>query len=76
MLKHIITHLLALYIGAGLSLGLIMNQVLPLSHFGVAVYTATWPRHVYCVASDCFGAEDYLPMWFAQWIFDLDESSS
>ena len=65
---------LAAYLGAGLSLGLIMAQVLPLSVIGVGVYTATWPQHVYCArpAANCFGLIEIYPMWLGKLMFDLD----
>lgn len=74
MTRKIITHLLALYLGAGLSLGLVMQQVLPLNALGVAVYAATWPRHVYCArpGADCFGTADYVPVWLLALLFDVE----
>lgn len=71
MVRQIITHGIAVYLGAGLSLGLIMQQAVPLSNFGVGVYAATWPRHVYCArpGADCFGQADYLPIWFGKLMF-------
>jgi hypothetical protein len=74
MIRAITTHTLALYLGAGLSLGLIMSQVLPLNAFGIGVYAATWPRHVYCArpGADCFGEANYLPIWFASLLFNLE----
>lgn len=73
-MTKIFTHLLAAYLGAGLSLGLIMAQVLPLSAIGVGVYTVTWPQHVYCARpkANCFGLKEIYPDWLGRLMFDLD----
>lgn len=74
-MRHIITAITAGYLGAGLSLGLVMAQVLPLNSFGVSVYAATWPVHVYCAkpGAGCFGKlTDYVPIWFGALMFDLE----
>lgn len=70
--RHIATHLLALYIGAGLFGGIIMSRVLPLTGVGIAYYAATWPQQVYCAAPErgCFAQSDYLPIWFQKLMFD------
>ncbi|GHC12733.1 hypothetical protein GCM10007291_07550 [Gemmobacter nanjingensis] len=75
--KQIITAIVSCYIGAGLSLGLVMQQVLPLNNLGVAVYAVTWPRHVYCArpGADCFGHATYLPDWFGRMLFDLEATN-
>lgn len=73
-MKSILTHALALYLGAGLSLGLVMAQALPLNSLGVAVYATTWPRHVYCArpGANCFGLANYVPVWLGALMFDLE----
>lgn len=75
MLRQAFTFFGGLYLGAGLSLGLIMAQVLPLNTLGVAVYTATWPRHVYCARpeADCFGHASYVPDWLGRRMFNLEK---
>ena len=47
-MRTILTHLAALYIGAGLFGALTLASFLPLNAFGVAYYTVTWPEHIYC----------------------------
>lgn len=75
VIKYFLTIVFSVYFGAGLSLGLVMQQVLPLNNFGVVVYALTWPRHVYCArpGSDCFGHAAYLPDWFGRMLFNLEE---
>jgi hypothetical protein len=73
-MRTFITHLAAVYFGAGLSMGLVMNQVVPLSHFGVVYYAMTWPESVYCArpGAECFGQASYLPVWFGELLFEKE----
>jgi hypothetical protein len=63
----------SIYVATGLSHGLIMAQVLPLTAFGVGYYTVTWPQQIYCARpeADCFASVEYLPLWFQRAMFDL-----
>ena len=77
-MSKFISHIAALYLGAGLSLGLVMAQVLPLSAFGVAVYATTWPAQIYCARPDaaCFGKiHEIVPMWMGKLMFSLEGAS-
>lgn len=74
MMRYVLTAILAGYLGAGLSLGLVMAQVLPLTAFGVGAYAATWPVHVYCAqpGAGCFGKmQEWVPFWIGRYMFDL-----
>jgi hypothetical protein len=72
--KTIATIAASMYIGAGLSLGLVMAQVLPLTVLGVSVYAVTWPYSVYCArpGADCFASADFVPEWLAIRMFDIE----
>lgn len=76
MVDRIIMAVVCLYIGAGLSLGLVMAQVLPLTPIGVGVYAATWPHSVYCArpGTNCFAMKDVFPDWLVHMMFDLEKS--
>lgn len=73
VLHLIISHAFAAYWGAGLSLGLVMAQVLPITPIGVAFYAATWPRQLHCAQvgkQECFGSPDEVPLWLLKLVFD------
>ena len=73
MIRPILTHLLALYLGAGLFGGVVMATHLPLSWLGVTYYTITWPEHIYCArpASNCAPVLSKFPPWAQEWFFTL-----
>lgn len=74
MIRYLIVAVISGYLGAGLSLGLVMAQVLPLTSVGVGVYAASWPYHVYCATegAHCFAMKDIFPVWLGRLMFDLE----
>lgn len=74
-MKTLIVCVTSLYSGAGLSMGLVMAQVLPLTPFGVSAYAVTWPYHVYCSrpSANCFGQmHKIVPDWIGHMMFNLE----
>ena len=69
MMKSAITHTIAVYLGAGLFAGLLMQQAIPaLNGLGVAYIAATWPNQIRCakVSAGCNAVPDE---WLAQYLF-------
>ena len=74
VLRILATHLIALYIGAGLFGGITMSTFLPLNWLGVTYYTLTWPEHLYCAQVGCGPVLTYLPPHMQAWFFDLESN--
>ena len=54
MFKKILTHLLAMFVGAGLFGGITIGAAIPaMNIYGVVYYVITWPITIYCVANNC-----------------------
>ena len=71
-MKSVATHFAALYIGAGLFGGLLMQAAIPaINPLGVAYYAATWPAQIYCapVSRGCNVTPN--ESWGA-WMFSFD----
>ena len=48
-MRSVITHALAVYIGAGLFAGLLMQAAIPaINALGVGYIAITWPMQIYC----------------------------
>lgn len=66
------SHLLAMYLGAGLFGGVLMAIAIPaLNGFGVVYYMLTWPAHVYCAPAEreCSAVPE---PEHAAWMFTLE----
>lgn len=73
--RIIATHLLALYLGAGLFGGLLMQRAIPaMNGVGVAFYAATWPRQIACarVSAGCRDFDEWMPGWMVAALFTFD----
>lgn len=57
MAKQILTHVTAVYFGAGLFGGLLLQQAMPaMNAIGVTYYAITWPGQIYCARTSRNGS--------------------
>ena len=74
--KTIITHLIALYLGAGIFGGAMLYSAMPaLNIFGAGIQAVMWPAMVYCVPKErnC-NPLAYLPEWTQQSMFTFNRN--
>lgn len=71
-MRRVLTHLAAIYLGAGLFGGLMMGQAVPaLNWLGIGYYALTWPAQVYC-APDYTRCDPLPNPDGAAWMFTFD----
>lgn len=73
--KKLLTHLMAMYLGAGIFGGFVMYHSIPaMNVIGVAAYAVTWPNFLYCARqdNDCI-AMDFIPLKYKAYMFNFEE---
>jgi len=71
-MKSVLTHALALYLGAGMFAGVMLQRGIPaLNPLGVAFVAVTWPNQVRC-ARVSSGCNPLPPEWMEPYLWTHD----